>query len=209
MKVAITGATGLIGTAVRQSLEGDGHEVLRLVRRPPVDAAEVEWDPQGGSVDADALAGVDAVVHLAGAGVGDHRWTASYKREIRDSRVLGTRTLARALAGLDPRPAVLRLRLGHRLLRRHRRRAGGRVVTGWRGLPRPGGCRVGGICGARRPRQASASCIHAAASWSPARAAPGVGCGRCSAWALAERSGAAASTGASSRFATRSGRSAA
>lgn len=107
MKVAITGASGLIGTAVRQSLEGDGHEVLRLVRRPPVDAAEVEWDPQGGSVDADALAGTDAVVHLAGAGVGDRRWTASYKREIRDSRVLGTRTLARALIGLDPKPKVL------------------------------------------------------------------------------------------------------
>lgn len=107
MKVAITGASGLIGTAVRQSLEGDGHEVLRLVRRPPVDAAEVEWDPQGGSVDADALAGTDAVVHLAGAGVGDRRWTASYKREIRDSRVLGTRTLARALVGLDPKPTVL------------------------------------------------------------------------------------------------------
>lgn len=107
MKVAITGASGLIGTAVRQSLEGDGHEVLRLVRRPPVDAAEVEWDPQGGSVDADALEGTDAVVHLAGAGVGDRRWTASYKREIRDSRVLGTRTLARALVGLDPKPTVL------------------------------------------------------------------------------------------------------
>ena len=106
MKVAITGASGLIGTAVRQSLEDDGHEVLRLVRRAPVDPAEVEWDPQGGSVDTDALSGVNAVVHLAGAGVGDHRWTASYKREIRDSRVLGTRTLARAIAGLDPQPVV-------------------------------------------------------------------------------------------------------
>jgi uncharacterized protein (TIGR01777 family) len=106
VKVAITGASGLIGTAVRQSLEDDGHEVLRLVRRTPADPAEVEWDPQGGSVDADALAGVEAVIHLAGAGVGDHRWTASYKREIRDSRVLGTRTLARAIAGLVPQPAV-------------------------------------------------------------------------------------------------------
>ena len=107
MKVAITGATGLIGSAVRHSLEDDGHEVLRLVRRPPTDPAEVEWDPKGGSVDANALTGVDAVVHLAGAGVGDRRWSSSYKREIRDSRVLGTRTLARALAGLDPKPAVL------------------------------------------------------------------------------------------------------
>lgn len=107
MKVAITGASGLIGSAVRRSLEHDGHQVLRLVRRPPTDPAEVEWDPKGGSVDANALTGVDAVVHLAGAGVGDRRWSSSYKREIRDSRLLGTRTLARALAGLDPKPAVL------------------------------------------------------------------------------------------------------
>lgn len=107
MKVAITGASGLIGSAVRSSLEADGHEVLRLVRRPSTDPAEVEWDPQGGSVDAGPLAGVHAVVHLAGAGVGDRRWTSSYKREIRDSRLLGTRTLARALAGLDPQPSVL------------------------------------------------------------------------------------------------------
>lgn len=106
MKVAITGASGLIGTAVRQSLEDDGHAVLRLVRRPPTEPGEVEWDPQGGSIDAAALAGVDAVVHLAGAGVGDRRWTAGHKREIRDSRVLGTRTLARALASLDVPPAV-------------------------------------------------------------------------------------------------------
>ncbi len=107
MKVAITGASGLIGSAVRQSLEDDGHQVLRLVRRVPADPAEVEWDPQGGSVDADALAGIDAAVHLAGASVGDRRWSASYKREIRESRVLGTRTLARAIAGLDPKPGVL------------------------------------------------------------------------------------------------------
>jgi hypothetical protein len=107
VKVAITGASGLIGSELRASLESDGHEVLRLVRRDPVDPSEVQWDPKGGSVDAAALAGVDAVVHLAGAGVGNRRWSASYKREIRDSRVLGTRTLARAVAGLDPVPAVL------------------------------------------------------------------------------------------------------
>ncbi|MEO8107564.1 MAG: TIGR01777 family oxidoreductase [Actinomycetes bacterium] len=106
MKIAISGASGLIGTALCASLEKDGHEVLRLVRRPPSDDAEVEWDPTGGSIDADALTGIDAAVHLAGAGVGDRRWSTSYKREIRDSRVLGTRTLARALAGLDPKPSV-------------------------------------------------------------------------------------------------------
>jgi uncharacterized protein (TIGR01777 family) len=85
----------------------DGHEVLKLVRRAPSASDEVQWDPKGGSVDAVGLAGADAIVHLAGAGVGDRRWSASYKREIRDSRVLGTRTLARAVAGLDPAPQVL------------------------------------------------------------------------------------------------------
>lgn len=107
MTVAVTGAGGLIGSALRQSLVRDGHTVLRLVRRPAAGEDEIQWDPLGGSVDSERLAGVDAVVHLAGAGVGDHRWSASYKRQIRDSRVLGTRTLARALAGLDPAPRVL------------------------------------------------------------------------------------------------------
>ena len=107
MKVAITGSSGLIGSALRRSLETDGHTVLRLVRRAPTSDGEVQWDPIGGSVDPGPLAGIEAAVHLAGAGIGDRRWSASYKREIRDSRVLGTRTLARALAGLDPLPRVL------------------------------------------------------------------------------------------------------
>jgi uncharacterized protein (TIGR01777 family) len=107
VKVAITGSTGLIGSALRRSLEADGHTVLRLVRRAPTSDGEVQWDPTGGSVDTGPLAGIEAAVHLAGAGIGDRRWSASYKREIRDSRVLGTRTLARALAGLDPLPRVL------------------------------------------------------------------------------------------------------
>lgn len=107
MKVAITGASGLIGSALRQSLEGDGHEVLRLVRRPPTDPLEVQWDPKAGSIDASTLSGVNAVVNLAGASIGGRRWTASYKREIRDSRLLGTRALSRALASLDPKPQVL------------------------------------------------------------------------------------------------------
>ena len=107
MKVAITGASGLIGSALVQELQADGHNVLQLVRRPPTTSGEVEWDPQGGSVDVNGLLGVDALVHLAGAGVGDKRWTAAYKREIRESRLLGTKTIARAIAGLDPKPAVM------------------------------------------------------------------------------------------------------
>jgi uncharacterized protein (TIGR01777 family) len=107
VRVAITGASGLIGSAVAESLSEDGHDVLRLVRREASAPDEVQWDPLGGTVDLDALAGVDAVAHFAGAGVGDRRWSASYKRQIRDSRVLGTQTIARAMARLDPRPKVL------------------------------------------------------------------------------------------------------
>lgn len=105
MQIAITGSTGLIGKALVRALRDEGLTVIRLVRRPAAADDEVRWDPFG-EVAAGALEGVDAVVHLAGAGVGDHRWTETYKRQIHDSRVEGTRTLARALARLDRRPAV-------------------------------------------------------------------------------------------------------
>lgn len=106
MKIAISGASGLIGSALAASLVGDGHEVLRLVRRPTTAPGEVSWDPMVGTVDLDALAGAEAIVHLAGPGVGDKRWSESYKREIRDSRVVGTATLARAAAAIEPLPRV-------------------------------------------------------------------------------------------------------
>jgi uncharacterized protein (TIGR01777 family) len=109
VKVAITGSSGLIGTALVASLRADGHEVIRLVRRPPRGADEVRWDPRaadGGLGDASALAGLEACVHLAGAGVASRRWTTRYKAEIKASRVLGTRALAGALARIDPLPRV-------------------------------------------------------------------------------------------------------
>ncbi|WEB42979.1 TIGR01777 family oxidoreductase [Streptomyces yunnanensis] len=106
MRIAITGSTGLIGTALVRNLRADGHDVVRLVRRRPTAADEVSWDPKG-RLDPAALAGCEAVVHLAGAGVADHRWTAAYKQELHDSRVLGTRTLATALAAMDVPPRVL------------------------------------------------------------------------------------------------------
>ena len=114
MKVAVTGSSGLIGTALTASLQADGHQVVRLVRRPPrtdgqrsaLDKAtsEVRWDPRAADAGDPALSGVDAVVHLAGAGVGDHRWTASYKAELRASRILATTALASAVAAAQPQP---------------------------------------------------------------------------------------------------------
>ncbi|MFZ3570955.1 TIGR01777 family oxidoreductase [Streptomyces sp. BH097] len=105
-RFAVAGASGLIGSALVRSLTDDGHDVVRLVRRAPRAPDEARWDPKEGYVDTSRLAGCEGIVNLAGAGVGDHRWTAAYKREIRDSRVLGTQTLARAAAGLDTRPRV-------------------------------------------------------------------------------------------------------
>jgi uncharacterized protein len=107
VKIAVTGSTGLIGTALVTRLHQAGHDVLRLVRHAPRRPDEVRWAPDAGTIDVDRLAGVEAAVHLAGAGVGDKRWTDNYKRVIRDSRVLGTRTLVSALTSLDPRPRVL------------------------------------------------------------------------------------------------------
>ncbi|MGY5034698.1 TIGR01777 family oxidoreductase [Streptomyces sp. 900116325] len=106
-RIAVTGSTGLIGTALVRSLRVDGHDVVRLVRRPARAGDEVEWDPKRGYVDGAGLVGCDAVVHLAGAGVGDRRWTEAYKQEIRDSRVLGTEAIAQAVASLDVPPKVL------------------------------------------------------------------------------------------------------
>lgn len=87
-------------------LRAEGHEVVPIVRgRAKPDA--ITWDPEEGTIDADALQGVDAVVHLAGAGVGDHRWSASYKSTILSSRVSGTTTLSEALSRLAQPPAVM------------------------------------------------------------------------------------------------------
>ncbi|PSM41242.1 TIGR01777 family protein [Streptomyces dioscori] len=105
-RIAVAGASGLIGTALVRSLTADGHEVVRLVRRTPRSDDEVEWDPERGYVDAVGLTGCDAVVNLAGAGIADRRWSDAYKRTIRESRLLGTATLAEAAATLERPPRV-------------------------------------------------------------------------------------------------------
>jgi uncharacterized protein (TIGR01777 family) len=101
-RIAVTGASGLIGTALVGYLKSQGHTVQRLVRRTAVSSEEITWDPIAGTVDMDALAGVDAVIHLAGAGVSDKRWTKKYKSEILNSRLLGTTTIAKAVAIVKP-----------------------------------------------------------------------------------------------------------
>ena len=106
MKIALSGASGLIGSALVPELEGAGHDVVRLIRRSPADSRELEWDPATGWLDPKALAGVDAVVNLSGATTG-RRWTTARKAEILASRIDSTRLLASTMAALEPRPRVL------------------------------------------------------------------------------------------------------
>ncbi|MFI7008162.1 TIGR01777 family oxidoreductase [Streptomyces sp. NPDC050145] len=105
-RIAVAGASGLIGSALVRSLTADGHDVVRLVRRVPRARDEVRWDPRRMRVDTAGLEGCEAIVNFAAAGVGDRRWTAAYKRELHDSRVLGTTALAEAAASLATPPRV-------------------------------------------------------------------------------------------------------
>ena len=108
MKIAITGATGLIGRALSASLAADGHQVVPVVRRPTPSAPDsIQWDPATGTIETAKFEGIDGVVHLAGAGIGDRRWTDDYKREILESRTKGTALLAETLVSLDAPPKVM------------------------------------------------------------------------------------------------------
>jgi uncharacterized protein len=107
VRIAVTGSSGLIGTALVTALHAAGHDVVRLVRRPARQPDEVRWDPAAGTVEPDGLAGVEAAVNLAGTGVGDRRWSDAHKRAILDSRTDSTTTLVKALTALDPVPRVL------------------------------------------------------------------------------------------------------
>ena len=106
-KIAVTGASGLVGTELVRVLRNRGVDVLRLVRRTPAAQDEVEWNPANGSIDVDGLAGIRGAIHLAGDNVASGRWTEAKKASIRDSRVQGTGLLSSALAQLSPRPEAL------------------------------------------------------------------------------------------------------
>jgi uncharacterized protein (TIGR01777 family) len=105
MKIVISGASGLIGTQLVAKLSQGGHEVIRLVRRSPK-SGEIQWSPKSGTLDAAALEGADAVIHLSGAGIGDKRWTTGYRKEILDSRTDTTALLAKTIASLSRKPSV-------------------------------------------------------------------------------------------------------
>jgi hypothetical protein len=109
VRVVISGATGLIGGAVGASLEQDGVEVTRLVRRPPTSPTEVRWNPRAraGGLDPQVLSGADAVLHLSGAGVASRRWTDARKQELRDSRIGSTTALIEAITAAPAPPPVL------------------------------------------------------------------------------------------------------
>ena len=101
-RIAVTGSSGLIGSALVGHLKEQGYEVQRLVRRKATTSEEISWDPAAGTVDLDALEGVYGVIHLAGAGVGDKRWTKSYRATILNSRLLGTTAIAHAVEKVKP-----------------------------------------------------------------------------------------------------------
>jgi len=106
MKLVITGSSGLIGSALVREAEKNQIEVVKLVRRAPKDKSEVQWDPNRAILDLDTIEKSTAIVHLAGAGVGDRRWTKKYKKEILNSRVKTTETLANAIVNLRNPPSV-------------------------------------------------------------------------------------------------------
>src|SRR5688572_17025753 len=107
MRILITGATGLIGTALQKSVRDKGYKLLLATREEPKDDEYIQWDAENGFSNPGKLEGIDAVVHLAGESVAGLRWTEDKKKAIRDSRVQGTRTVVDAIARLDNRPKVL------------------------------------------------------------------------------------------------------
>src|SRR3712207_5265337 len=100
MRILMAGVSGFLGTHLVDRLRGQGHDVTRLVRRPARSADEAPWQPSAGQLDPALVADADAVINLAGVGVGDRRWTAAYRSQIRSSRVDSTGTIARTIARL-------------------------------------------------------------------------------------------------------------
>jgi NAD dependent epimerase/dehydratase family enzyme len=105
-KILITGASGLIGTRLTKALQAAGHTVLAAVRRDARNEHEVKWVPERGEIEKAKLEGIDGIVHLAGANIAGQRWSDTYKQEIRESRVKGTKLISETIASLDQKPKV-------------------------------------------------------------------------------------------------------
>ena len=119
MRIAIAGASGLVGSELARILQIRGDEVLRLVRRPTYGPDESRWDPTTGLLERQELEKVDAVIHLGGASIGEGRWSPGRKRLLRESRIQSTALLAEELAKSGSAPGS-DLRLCNRILRRRR-----------------------------------------------------------------------------------------
>ena len=204
MRVVVAGSSGLIGTALVAHLRAAGHEVLRLVRRAPAAPDERGWDPAAGTVDPGTFDGVDAVVNLNGAGVADRPWSGARRQALRDSRIVPTEVLARAVA--EHRVPDAAQRLGRRLLRRRRRRGRRRVRPAGHRLPRRADPRLGGRRPARpRRRRAGRHAADGAGARAVGRSARPAEA-RLQVRARRAGSGPAPSTCRGSRWTTRSAR---
>ena len=204
--VVVSGSSGLIGSALVTRLAAAGHHVMRLVRRPAL-AGEIRWDPAAGELPAADLEGVDAVIHLAGAGIGDKRWTAARKAEILESRTTSTGLLARTLATLDRPPSVL---LSGSAVGIYGARGDEQLdesATTGDGIPRRSLPGVGGGDGTGRRRLASASLTCAPGWCSAPTAVRWPSSCPCSSSGSVDGSARAASGRAGSASTTRSGRS--
>ena len=179
-RIAVAGASGLIGGALVRSLTADGHEVVRLVRRAPRAKDEVRWDPEGGRVDRPGSPGATPWSTSRARAWATAAGRTRTRRGSGDSRVLGTATLAEAVAALDEAAAGVRQRQRDGLLRRDRRPGGRRERAARDGAS----CRSCAWSGRgrrrRRRRRAYGPCSRGRGWWWPARAGPGGGCSRCS-----------------------------
>ncbi|MGH2899903.1 MAG: NAD-dependent epimerase/dehydratase family protein, partial [Solirubrobacteraceae bacterium] len=106
-RIAVAGASGLVGVRLCTALASEGHAVLRLVRRDPLGPGEVQWDPDRGRLDAAALDGIDGFVHLSGESIASGRWSPARKRRIVESRTVTTRLVSAALARLGSKPVLV------------------------------------------------------------------------------------------------------
>ena len=194
MRILVSGSTGLVGSAVADVLAHQGHEIVRLVRpgtvlpkeqpTSPAEPKHVVWNPGSGILDSRAE-GADALIHLAGASIAGHRWTQSWKRELRESRVAATRSLDRFITPFSPASANLHRCIGHRLLWKPRRRGTDRVQSGRERFSRSAHRRLGsgvlarfGIRGARRRSAIRDHSRQTRRSPSPYRAPVSLGFGR-------------------------------